>query len=52
MRKLFFIVLGLLRLRNQFHGARRGRGHHRGRQKNLLAYGAGRVLRHLLGGRR
>jgi hypothetical protein len=48
MRKLFFVVLGLLRLTKQVS---RGQGRGRGRQRNLVTYGAGRVLRRLLGGR-
>ena len=52
MRKLLFVVLSLLRLSKQFRGTSRGRGRGRGRQRNLMRYGAERLLRGFFGGKR
>ncbi len=52
MRKFFLIIVGLLRYRDQLRRVSRRRGRGRGRQRNLWAYGAGKLLRYFLSGRR
>ena len=51
MRKLFFILLGLLRLGHRVR-ASRGRGRGRGRQKNFMRHGGKRLLGNVFGGKR
>lgn len=52
MRKFFVIAVSLLRLSRQFRRVGRGSGRVSGRHGNDWTYLVGRVLRHLLSGRR